>query len=299
MRCQMHFITGRAEERLTFDLQRPVAEQHRLCQAHGGMSAVERFMKRYFLVAKDVGDLTAIVCAALEARHAKPRADAGPLRRPFPPRGQGHRRDAATSCSTTTASASSHEEVFQRDPVNLIRIFWLADRLNRAHPPRRHAARHPLAEARRARSCAANPEANRLFMEILTSKNAPEVVLRRMNEAGVLGRFIPEFGRVVAMMQFNMYHHYTVDEHLIRSIGVLADLENGRLKDELPVANEILPTIRNRTVLAVALFIHDIAKGRPEDHRSAGAQIARKLGPRLGLTRRRRTRWPGWSSTTC
>ena len=85
------------------------------------------------------------------------------------------------------------------------------------------------------------------------------------------------------MMQFNMYHHYTVDEHLLRSIGMLADLEAGRLKDELPVANEILPTIRNRTVLAVALFIHDIAKGRPEDHSIAGARIARKLCPRLGL----------------
>jgi [protein-PII] uridylyltransferase len=121
-------------------------------------------------------------------------------------------------------------------------------------------------------------------MEILTSRNAPEVVLRRMNEAGLLGRFVTEFGRVVAMMQFNMYHHYTVDEHLIRAIGVLADLDNGRLKEELPVAHEILPSIRNRTVLTVALFIHDIAKGRPEDHSEAGARIARKLGPRLGLS---------------
>jgi len=100
-----------------------------------------------------------------------------------------------------------------------------------------------------------NPEANRLFIELLTSRHAPEIVMRRMNESGLLRRFIPEFGRVVAMMQFNMYHHYTVDEHLIRSIGVLADLEAGRLKDELPVANEILPTIRNRTVLAVALAL--------------------------------------------
>ena len=62
-----------------------------------------------------------------------------------------------------------------------------------------------------------DPEANRLFLEILTSRNEPEIVLRRMNEAGVLGRFVPRLRPIVAMMQFNMYHHYTVDEHLIRA----------------------------------------------------------------------------------
>jgi [protein-PII] uridylyltransferase len=126
-------------------------------------------------------------------------------------------------------------------------------------------------------------EANRLFVEILISKGAPEIVLRRMNEAGLLGRFIPEFGRVVAMMQFNMYHHYTVDEHLIRSIGALTEIEAGRHADELPVAHEIMPMIRNRRILYVALFLHDVAKGRPEDHSIAGAKVAMKVCPRLGL----------------
>ena len=97
--------------------------------AHAGMSAVERFMKHYFLVAKDVGDLTAIVCAALEARHAKPRADARPPRRPLSPRGRKPIAEhAGLRASTTTASASRDEDVFERDPVNLIRLFWLADR---------------------------------------------------------------------------------------------------------------------------------------------------------------------------
>ena len=73
-----------------------------------------------------------------------------------------------------------------------------------------------------------NEEANELFIDILTSKNDPETVLRRMNEAGVLGHFVPAFGKIVAMMQFNMYHHYTVDEHLLRCIGVLAEIERGR-----------------------------------------------------------------------
>src|SRR3712207_1135155 len=104
-----------------------------------------------------------------------------------------------------------------------------------------------------------------------------------MNEAGVLGRFVPDFGRVVAMMQFNMYHHYTVDEHLIRCIGVLADIDARRVEREHPLSHRIVDTIQNRRALYVAMFLHDIAKGRPEDHSIAGARIARKLGPRFGL----------------
>ena len=126
-------------------------------------------------------------------------------------------------------------------------------------------------------------EANRLFVEIVTSRRQPEAVLRRMNEAGVLGRFVPDFGKIVAMMQFNMYHHYTVDEHLIRAIGVLAEIERGDLAEAHPLANEILPGIKDRQALYIALFLHDIAKGRPEDHSIAGARVARRLCPRLGL----------------
>jgi [protein-PII] uridylyltransferase len=106
-----------------------------------------------------------------------------------------------------------------------------------------------------------------------------------MNEAGVLGRFIPDFGRIVAMMQFNMYHHYTVDEHLLRAIGILANIDSGRLAEDHPVASEVMPSIVKRVALYVALFLHDVGKGRPEDHSVVGAEIARKLCPRLGLSK--------------
>ena len=101
----------------------------------------------------------------------------------------------------------------------------------------------------------------------------------------MLGRFIPDFGRIVAMMQFNMYHHYTVDEHLLRSIGVLAEIEAGRLGDEHPLANEIVRhRSSNRRALYVALFLHDIAKGRPEDHSHRRRRASRaSSGPRFGL----------------
>src|SRR5262249_31319695 len=129
-----------------------------------------------------------------------------------------------------------------------------------------------------------NPEANRLFLEILTSKKNPEITLRRMNEAGVFGKFIPDFGRVVAQMQYDMYHVYTVDEHTLFAIGILHQIETGQLKGELPVASSIMPTVASRRALYLATLLHDIAKGRGGDHSQLGEKIALKLGPRLGLT---------------
>ena len=120
-------------------------------------------------------------------------------------------------------------------------------------------------------------------MEILTSDNA-ETVLRRMNETGVLGHFIRAFGKIVSMMQFNMYHHYTVDEHLLRCIGFLQEIERGG-NDEFIVASDLFRKIRpeHRAVIYITTLLHDIAKGRPEDHSIAGAKVARRLCPRLGF----------------
>lgn len=105
-----------------------------------------------------------------------------------------------------------------------------------------------------------------------------------MNEAGVLGRFIPDFGRIVAMMQFNMYHHFTLDEHLIRTVGVISEIERGKADKIHPLSHRLFKTIEHRRALYVAAFLHDIGKGRKEDHSEAGAAVARRLGPRLGLT---------------
>ena len=173
--------------------------------------------------------------------------------------------------------------MFKRDPVNLIRFFAQAERTSAFfHPDAVRLLRQSLRliddKLRR------DPEANRIFLEILCSEVNPEPTLRRMNEAGVLGRFIPDFGNVVSMMQFNMYHHYTVDEHLIRTVGVLSDIERGVAAEPHPLATKIFSTIQNRRALYVAAFLHDIAKGRPEDHSIEGARIARELCPRFGMS---------------
>ena len=116
----------------------------------------------------------------------------------------------------------------------------------------------------------------------------------------MLGRFIPEFGRIVAMMQFNMYHHYTVDEHLLRAVGILAEIERGDGADEPSARPSLMPGLKAAARRSTSrVLLHDIAKGRPEDHSVAGAKVARKLCPRFGLTPAR-PRWsPGWSSSTC
>src|SRR5690606_28947206 len=157
-------------------------------------------------------------------------------------------------------------------PVNLIRLFQLSDRHSLPiHPAALQLVTRSLklvdAKLR------TDPEANALFLDILTSRNAAEATLRRMNEAGVLGRFIPDFGRIVSLMQFNMYHHYTVDEHLLRAVGILADIEGGELADQHPLANEIIHKVEHRRALYVAVFLHDIAKGRREHHSIAGERL--------------------------
>jgi [protein-PII] uridylyltransferase len=284
VRCHMHLVTGRAEERLSFDIQRQIAQRLGYTE-HPGMQDVERFMKHYFLTAKDVGDLTAILCAALEDSHAKSAPVLNRVMARLKPR-QGRKvlRESDDFIVDNNRINLAGTDVFARDPVNLIRIFHLAQKHELAFHPdaMRQAARSLHLIGKDARE---NEEANRLFFEILTSDHDPETVLRRMNECGVLGAFVRPFGRIVAMMQFNMYHHYTVDEHLLRCIGVLTEIERGD-NEEYGLANDLIQKIqpRHRHLLRVTLFLHDIAKGRIEDHSTAGARVARRLCPRLGLT---------------
>src|SRR5580698_9334809 len=284
VRCNMHFLAGRAEERLSFDVQRDIAVRLGYTE-HPGLKDVERFMKHYFLTAKDVGDLTAILCAGLEEREAKPAPVLSRMiARLRPARSPKKLSGTDDFVIDNNRINIARADVFRRDPVNLIRLFYLAQKHNLAmHPEAMHIATRSLKLI--DKEVREDKEANRLFMEILTSRNDAETVLRRMNEAGVLGAFVHSFGRIVAMMQFNMYHHYTVDEHLLRCIGVLNEIEHGDNR-EMTLANELMRTIRpeHRTVLYVTLFLHDIAKGRIDDHSIAGARIARRLCPRFGMS---------------
>ncbi len=282
VRCHLHFVAGRAEDRLSFERQSELAMRLGY-QAHAGLRNVERFMKHYFLTAKEVGDLTRIFCASLEAKQVKDPPMLSRMIARITGAG-GQAIDSSTFKIESGRIALKQEDAFTRDPVNMMRLFALAN-THRAeiHPDAIMAVRAALKLVTRA--VRTDPEANALFLDMLTNSTWAATLLRMMNEAGLLGKFIKDFGRVVAMMQFNMYHHYTVDEHLIRTVGVIADIEGRRLVEDHPLASEMLPTLKSRRALYVAAFLHDIAKGRTEDHSVAGERIARVLCPRFGLSR--------------
>ena len=281
VRCHMHFLTAKAEERLSFDIQRDIADRLNY-NDHPGLSAVERFMKHYFWVAKNVGDLTRILCATLEEQHAK---DAPGITGVISRFANRPRKIAGSPqfMEDKGRIALAGPDVFRDDPVNMIRIFHVAGMKDLEY--------HPDALTKITRSLALidhevreSEAANRIFLSILTSHKNPALTLKRMNEAGVLGRFIPDFGKIVSMMQFNMYHHYTVDEHLLRTVEIISRIEAGDDKDLNPLVASLFPSIEDRTVIYVAALLHDIAKGRPEDHSVAGAKVARKLCPRFGMS---------------
>lgn len=273
VRINLHAIAGRAEERLTFDVQPELARRLGYTD-RDGMSAVERFMRHYFLIVRTVGDLTGLFLAQLEEQTSRRAWLPGLTRKPARLNGFTLRRGRLGVPS---------DDFFRAEPTRLIELFALAARESLPIHPQamRQAARDSVLIDEAVRRSKA---ANGWFLEILTHPNDPDTVLRWMNEAGVFGRFIPDFGRVVARMQYDMYHHYTVDEHSIRAIGLIARIGDGRLRAEHKLTHALLQQLASPRVLHVAVLLHDIAKGRGGDHSELGGEIAMKLCPRLGLS---------------
>ncbi len=274
VRCHLHLISGRAADQLTFDMQVEVAARMGYADS-AGRRAVEIFMQDYFRHATAVGEVTRIFLTKLEARHVR---TAPVLRRIF-----RRRRDLKAPYREDNGRINvGNEAAFLSEPVNLLRIFEQGLRTGMLMHP--DAMRLVCANLDRIDDDLRNDrEARRIFLDLLLRHGNPERALRRMNELGVLSAFIPEFEPIVAMMQFNMYHSYTVDEHTIQVISTLAEIERGNLIEDLPLSSGIIEAGVNRKVLYVALLLHDIGKGRPEDHSILGARIARKVAPRLGL----------------
>lgn len=275
VRIHLHLLAGRAEERLTFDMQREIAARMRYAD-RPGKSRVERFMQHYFLQAKRVGDLTGLFLAHLDEKYAQKGSRFG-LPRLFRPT-----RKLRGFVLDRGRLALPNDRFFAEDPVRLIEMFALADKHGvEIHPLAMRAASR---DAKMIDDYRDDPRANALFLDILTSPRDPELVLHWLNDAGVFGRFVPDFGRVIAQMQFDMYHHYTVDEHTIRAIGLLSRIERGLLKDDHPVPTGLFPQIVSRQALYAAVLLHDIAKGRGGDHSVLGAEVAMRLCPRFGLS---------------
>ncbi len=279
VRCHLHFLAGRAEERLTFDVQPELARRLGF-NARGGHSAAERFMKRYFLTAKEVGALTRVLCAKLEADHSK-NAPQG-LRRFLPVRKTALTLPAPGFHIEAGRLNLDGPEVLEA-PANIMRLFEIAESRDLdVHP---EALRIVARRARRIGPSWRNDEAARqAFLNIISSSRHPGAALRLMNDAGVLERFVPEFGAIVGRMQFNMYHHYTVDEHTLQAIDTIAEIEQGRHKEQHPLATSIFAKIINRRALYLAMLLHDTGKG-DGDQQIDGEIAALAACERLGLPR--------------
>ena len=276
VRCQMHHLADRAIEQLSFDLQVEVASAMGYHDSRD-QRAVEIFMQDYFRHATRVGDLTRIFLTSLEAVHAK---DEPLLERIF------KRKPKIDNDYIVIHNrlAIKSEKEFLTNPINLLKLFSEALRTGLLiHPNAMRLVSANLAMVNN--EFRASTEAQQIFLELLLKHGNPERALRRMNELGFLAKFIPEFEPIVAMMQFNMYHSYTVDEHTIQCLKTLAQIEKSELVEELPIASSILKDGVNRKVIYIALLLHDIGKGRSDDHSILGAKIAKQVSPRLGLNK--------------
>lgn len=288
VRAHLHYATGRAEERLSFDLQPEIARRMGYLDRSGAdgegvtlETGVERFMRRYFLIAKEVGALTRVFCAKLEAEELERRPQG--IARLLPLKLRAGRRAVAPGFVEDAGRLNlASDRVFSDDPINLLRLFRAVDQsgLN-LHPDAFSMASRSLnlITPRMRRDATAAAE----FLAILASGRATYRTLSLMNEAGVLGRFVPEFGRIVAQMQFNMYHSYTVDEHTLRAVGFMADILAGKLADDHPVAVSVAPLVEDREALFLAMLLHDTGKGGEGGQELAGARAARAVCERMGL----------------
>jgi [protein-PII] uridylyltransferase len=277
VRFHLHYVAGRAEEHLTFDLQ-PVIGARMGYTRHGRQDGVERFMRHYFLTVREVVRLTRVLEPALI------RAGMGP------PAIAAETDPALFAAGFVLADGrlmAAPGRDFRDEPLQMLRLLQVArDRNLELHPL---ALRMLIRNERRAVALRDDPQAAALFMNLLCGRNTIHHAdgarwLSILNETGFLGRFLPDWARIVGQMQFDTYHVFTVDEHTIEAVRVLNTLERGDLSEIAPVASGLVDHLQSRRALYVAMLLHDIAKGRGGDHSELGAEIALEVGPALGLS---------------
>ncbi len=291
VRCHLHFACGRAEERLSFDLQPEVARRMgyhprgtKADDAHPVQDAgpaVERFMRRYFLIAREVGVLTRVFCAKLETDEAKRRPTG--LSRFLPGMRRLGRKSLEPGFYEEGGRLNAPAATFEEDPVNLLRLFRIADQRDLDVHPDAFAAVVRMAPSLITPGLRSDPDAVEAFLDVLARGRRTAATLALMNDSGVLGGFIPEFGRIVGKMQFNMYHSYTVDEHTLRAIATLAD-PTVAAPEAAALLGSVMPLVADREALFLAMLLHDTGKGGEESQEVAGEKAARPACLRMGVS---------------
>jgi [protein-PII] uridylyltransferase len=282
VRAGLHYLAGRREERLLFDHQRALAKQFGYSDIEGAL-AVEQFMKRYYRAIKELSLLNEILLQHFdEAVLAQPRVT-----------GVTVRRKLRTSVERLFKKQQKNEpinrrfqshngflevrnnRVFQNYPFALLELFHLMQLHPELKGVRADTIRLVRTNLHRINaSFRRNIACRSLFMEIMRSPHGITHELRRMNAYGVLGRYIPAFGRVVGQMQHDLFHVYTVDEHSLFVVRNLRRFTVPKYHHEFPLASSIIQTLVKPERLYLAGLFHDIAKGRGGDHSVLGEQEA-------------------------
>jgi [protein-PII] uridylyltransferase len=271
VRFGLHVLTGRREDRLLFDHQVKLARAFGYEDASFTL-AVEQLMQRYYRTVMDVSLLNELLLQlfreAILDEHAAPR----PLNSRFQVR-----NDYLEAVS---------DDLFARQPSALLELFVLLQQNPDIRGVRastiRAVGRHLWLIDEEFRQ---NPRNHRLFLEILRAPAGVTHELRRMNTYGVLGRYIPSFGRIVGRMQYDLFHAYTVDAHTLFVVSNLRRLAITRFDHELPNLSRIMQALPRQEVAYLAALFHDIAKGRGGDHSDLGAVDAEAFCLEQGLSR--------------
>jgi [protein-PII] uridylyltransferase len=257
IRCGLHYLAGRREDRLLFDHQRALAEQMDFHDKRGHLG-VELFMKRFYLAVKELSLLNEILLQHFEETlltRGHPRTQ--PINRRF----QAHGNFLEVT----------RPNIFERFPSALLELFLILQQHPKLSGVRAATIRLVRENLHRINTRFRRDLACRsLFMEILRQPHGITHVLRRMNAYGVLGAYLPVFGRVVGQMQHDLFHVYTVDEHTLFVVRNLRRFTVPEYRHEFPFASELSEQIVKPERLYLAGLFHDIAKGRGGDHSELG-----------------------------
>jgi len=270
LRIRLHYLAGRREDRIVFDLQSALAAQ--LGDADSPTRrASEAMMQRYYQTAKGVTQLNTIVLQNLEARLA-PRPDTAP-------RALNERFEVRSELLHI-----KREDTFRREPSAILESFLLMQQ----HQELRGMTARTLRALWRARSLINNsfrkdPIARTLFLHMLQQPRGIVHEFRRMNQYGILGLYLPEFGAIVGQMQHDLFHVYTVDQHILMVLRNLRRFTMPEFAHEFPLCTELMSGFERSWLLYVAALYHDIAKGRGGDHSALGAREVRSFSRRHGL----------------
>ena len=271
VRTHLHDLKGRGDERLSFDVQPDLAERLGYAARRGALPP-ERLMRHYFLNATEVGRLTGAACAVLEERALKTGARRFSLgRRPGPFEGAPNVVMIGERLAFAAPEAATIPELFG--------LFLASGRSGiRLHPGTLKTATRLTRTLRRRHRL--DPQLAKSFVRILAESGDVERILRRMNECGLLGRYLPAFGRIVGKAEYGLFRQYTLDEHVLRSIGVFATLRAGQGGGQFPVTEPLARSL-DPAVVVLSLLLQETEAGMPPRARGRAARTVRAQARRL------------------